>query len=251
MGDQLAYLLLQVRNREDPMRGQEVGCFARALGCGRDRIRVFDLLGKTDGAHIPTARDLAGADVVLLGGSGDYSVAEGGDWLEPALDVMRTLVESSKPTFASCWGFQAMARALGGEVVRDMSRAELGTIEIDLTAGGREDPVFGPLAPGFVAPMGHQDIVDRLPEGAVLLASTSRVKNQAFCFAGKPIYCTQFHPELDRQSLIERVEAYPRYVHEILGQSIPQFADGCRDTPECRSLLPAFIEHAFGPSAGA
>lgn len=250
MGDRLRYLLLQVRNHDDPMRGQEVGCFARALGCGSEQIRHYDLLGKSDGAHIPTPQDLAGADVVLLGGSGDYSVAEGGDWLEPALDVMRTLVESAKPTFASCWGFQAMARALGGEVVRDMSRAELGTIDIDLTEAGREDPVFGPVAPGFAAPMGHQDVVNRLPEGAVLLASTPRVTNQAFRFARKPIYCTQFHPELDRQALIERVEAYPSYVRDILGQSIPQFAEGCVDTPECRSLLPAFLEDVFGRADG-
>ena len=83
---------------------------------------------------------------------------------------------------------------------------------------------------------------------AILLASTGRVINQAFRFANKPIYCTQFHPELDRLALIERVEAYTRYVREILGQSIPQFADGCRDTPECRSLLPAFLEQTFGRS---
>ena len=33
---------------------------------------------------------------------------------------------------------------------------------------------------------------------AVLLATSERSENQAFHFPGVPIYCTQFHPELDR-----------------------------------------------------
>ena len=45
--DGIRYLLLQVRNQDDPMRPQEVGCFARALGCEPTQIRTFDLL---DGA---------------------------------------------------------------------------------------------------------------------------------------------------------------------------------------------------------
>ena len=40
----LRFLLLQVRNTDDPMRVQEVHCFARALGCGQEQIHVFDLL---------------------------------------------------------------------------------------------------------------------------------------------------------------------------------------------------------------
>ena len=39
-------------------------------------------------------------------------MARGGPWLPAALDAMVALHETGKPTFASCWGFQAMARAL-------------------------------------------------------------------------------------------------------------------------------------------
>ena len=69
----------------------------------------------------------------------------------------------AKPAFASCWGFQALARALGGEVVTDLVRAEVGTFEIQLTAAGRSDPLFGPLGERFLAQLGHQDVVTRLP----------------------------------------------------------------------------------------
>jgi GMP synthase (glutamine-hydrolysing) len=238
---QLRFLLLQVRNADDPMRTQEIGCFARALGCKQEQIRVWDLL-----TGAPTVTQLSGVDVVLLGGSGDYSVAEGGPWLPAALDAMRSLYDLGKPTFASCWGFQAMARALGGEVVTDPSRAELGTIPVDLTAIGQDDAVFGALSTPFLAPMGHQDIVDRLPDGATLLASTDRVQNQAFRCDGKPIYCTQFHPELNRKALLERVWSYPWYVERIAGVSLEDFAATCEETPQTDSLLRRFIRHVIG-----
>ena len=102
-----------------------------------------------------------------------------------------------------------MAKALGGEVVTDKSRAELGSIAVRLTDAGRCDPLFSPLGDRFLAPMGHQDCVVRLPPQAILLASSESVTNQAFKVAEKPIYCTQFHPELGRQTLLERVHAYP------------------------------------------
>ena len=122
------------------MRRHEVVCFANALRCDPEQIKVVDLM-----TNPPGSADLARVDVVLLGGSGDYSVARGGPWLAAALDAMVGLYETSKPTFASCWGFQAMARALGGEVVTDHARAEVGVTWLTLTEAGRNDPVFGPL----------------------------------------------------------------------------------------------------------
>jgi GMP synthase (glutamine-hydrolysing) len=223
------------------MRTQEVECFANALHCDISQISVYDLL-----SGVPTRAEIDAVDMVLLGGSGDYSVAEGGDWLPAALDAMRELYDWNKPTFASCWGFQAMAKALGGEVVTDMDRAELGTLEICLVDQGRTDPVFGPLPPAFLAHVGHQDIVDSLPSDAILLASTNRVTNQAFRIDGKPIYCTQFHPELRRDSYLQRLIAYPSYVERIAGVSFEEFAASCTEAPETETLLPRFVSHVFG-----
>ncbi len=241
MFDKIRYLLLQVRNPDDPMREQEIGCFSRTLHCSPEQIRVVDLL-----SGVPTTRQLDDVDMVLLGGSGDYSVARGGEWLGMAMESMQELYEFAKPTFASCWGFQAMARAMGGEVVTDLSRAELGVVVAHLTDGGSTDPVFGPIGPEFEVAIGHQDMVVRLPDDAVRLASTDLVENQAFRFAGKPIYCTQFHPELDRKALLERVRAYPQYVERIAGVTMEQFCETCRDTPESGTLLPRFVRHVFG-----
>jgi GMP synthase (glutamine-hydrolysing) len=240
MHERVRFLLLQARNPDDPMRSQEVRCFARALACRIEQIATYDLL-----SGVPSRTCLDKADVVLLGGSGDYSVAEGGPWLSRALAAMQELYARSKPTFASCWGFQAMAKALGGEVITDFSRAELGTHDVQLTAEGQRDPLFAPLGQTFRAQMGHRDIVVQLPSDAVQLASTALVENQAFTFAGKPIYCTQFHPELNRENVRERVEAYPAYIERLAHVSMEQFMARCEDTAAAESLLPRFVEHVL------
>ena len=239
MFERLRYLLLQVRDPDDPMRGHEVDCFVEHLRCRSEQVRVVDLL-----ADSPDRSALDEADIILLGGSGDYSVAEGGPWLESALGAMRELHELAKPTFASCWGFQAMAKALGGEVVPDHSRAEVGTHEVYLTPTGEADPVLGPLGKTFLAQMGHQDVVNRLPDGAVLLAST-KLSNQAFRFTGKPIYCTQFHPELGRETLLDRLRRYPKYIEKITGLPYDEFVRKHIMPSQTDGVLVRFVEQVM------
>jgi GMP synthase (glutamine-hydrolysing) len=237
MNRQLRYLLLQTRNSGDPMAAQEVRLFARMLDCDTSAIEVFDLLSAA-----PAVEKLQRPDMLLLGGSGHYSAASEGEWLERALDCMREIHRLAKPTFASCWGFQAMARAMGGKCVNDLPNAEVGTIELKLTEAGRADPLFGQLPPVFSGQAGHEDHVVELPADAVLLASSDRVCEQAFRFAGLPIYCTQFHPELDRAALMERVMAYPEYVARIARVSYDEFVASLRETPEANLLMRRFIE---------
>jgi GMP synthase (glutamine-hydrolysing) len=239
--DSPRFLLLQVRNPDDRMRDHEVRCFARCFGCPAESIGVFDLL-----RGAPSAAVLASADIVLLGGSGDYSVARGGPWLPAALEAMVDLYETRKPTFASCWGFQAMARALGGEVVTDHARAEVGTIWLELTPAGETDAVFGPLGNRFQVQIGHEDIVTALPPQATLLASSERVENEAFRLEGVPIYCTQFHPEIDKQGLIDRLKSYPSYLPLAGAASVEELEAITPETPHTVGILTRFRDLALG-----
>lgn len=240
MLQQVRYLLLQVRNSDDPMREQEVGCFARSLDANLSQISVFDLL------QSPLQEsDLETTDIILIGGSGHYSAAGEGDWLEVALESLRLVYHSRKPTFASCWGFQAMARAMGGRVIHDLNRAELGVHHVSLTDAGKADPVFGPSGPVLEGLMGHEDTVVELPPGTELLASTERVENQAYRFVDRPIYCTQFHPELDRDSYTSRLRTYPEYVQKIAGLSLQEFQQSIHDTPETTELLKRFVQQVM------
>jgi GMP synthase (glutamine-hydrolysing) len=243
-------LLLQLRNADDPMAAQEVRCFAQALACDPSSIEVLDLL-----RAVPSREKKSQFDMLLLGGSGHYSAASESSepgrlasqhgWLERTLDCLREIHQLAKPTFASCWGFQAMARALGGRCIHDPASAELGTVEISLTDVGRSDPILGTLPLSFPAQGGHEDHVIMLPPDAVLLASSAQIAEQAFRFVGRPIYCTQFHPELDRSSFLERVAAYPEYVERIAGISYDHFMLRVQETPEANTLLRRFVTHVF------
>lgn len=241
MNERPTYLLMQVRNENDPIREHEIACFTRALRCVPGQLTVHDLL-----SGAPSAARIDAADVVLLGGSGDHSVARGGPWLSAALEAMVALHETDKPTFASCFGFQAMARALDGEVVTDHERAEVGAVPMELTEQGLEDPIFGSLGKRFFGQSGHEDIVLTLPKGAVLLARSERVEHEAFRFEGKPIYCTQFHPELSAADLVARIARYPVYLPLCGARTIEELAAITPETPETEALLLRFVRHVLG-----
>ena len=236
----MRFLLLQIRDADDPMRPQEVTCFAEALESDVSAIVPFDLLNAA-----PTPSELANVDAVLVGGSGNYSAAGEGAWLDRALDGLREIAERKKPMFASCWGFQALARALGGRCVHSPEHAELGTIELALTPAAHGDPLFALLPKSFLGHAGHEDCVTELPAGVVHLASSAQTTHQAFRVENAPIYCTQFHPELNRTALLARVAAYPQYVERIAGISLAEFRDRCQETPHANSLLKWFKERVI------
>ncbi|MFI4873776.1 MAG: type 1 glutamine amidotransferase [Blastopirellula sp. JB062] len=242
MSKRLRFLLLQIRNSDDPIRSQEIACFATALHCAPAQIEPFDLLGGE-----PSERLLSQVDMVVIGGSGHYSVASDAQWLHVALAGLRRIVELEIPLFGSCWGFQALSRALGGRVIHDLEHAELGTRELFLTPAGREDRLFASLGPRFAAYMGHEDRVIQLPPGVTLLASSERVPQQAFRVNDKPIYCTQFHPELTRETLLQRIQAYPEYCEKIAGVPFEEFQASCVAAPESEGLLSAFRQEFLPP----
>ena len=241
MLNNIRYRLLQVRNSDDPMRQNEVDAFARVLETTPDRIHVFDLLSDQ-----PSKRMFDGTDMFLLGGSGHYSAAGDTEWLDRALDLLREVHRSDIPTFASCWGFQAMARAMGGQVVNDLKHAEVGTHRLFLTEAGRCDPVFGPMETSFYGQMGHEDRVLELPPDTTLLAFTELVDNQAYRFDNRPIYCTQFHPELNRADLVQRVRTYPEYIARIARMPPDDFCETIQDTTATEGLLKRFVALYFG-----
>lgn len=236
----LNVLLLQIRKPEDPMRMNEVGAFADSIDLMPNQIITADLIHSP-----PTKLELKNADLILIGGAGDYSVPKGGQWLERALDTMRSLYAKRKPVFASCWGFQAMAAALGGSVDTVSHLAELGTIELTVTLEGKSDPIFGYLGSNFWAHVGHHDTVIQLPEHAIRLACTSLVPNHAFKMPDAPLYCTQFHSELTKDLLIQRLSTYPEYTEEIVGIPLDEFVLKLRETPEANNLIRRFAQHIF------
>ena len=144
------------------------------------------------GENVPSTVP-AGIDALMpLGGHMGAMDDHIAPWLPNERAMIADAASRNVPIFAICLGAQLVAAALGGEVKRS-SQAEIGIYEI--TPEAVSDPVFQ-LSTGTIAAQWHEDIVTKLPEGAVRLAGSPLCENQIYRFGPKS-YAVQFHPEID------------------------------------------------------
>lgn len=239
----LSILLLQARHADDAARDEERASFATMTGLDLDQVVPLDLLTQT-----PTLDKIRQHDALMVGGSGAYYVTKGNlPGFQRVLSVLRQVVDVGHPTFASCFGFQLLVEAMGGQVVYDPANMEVGTYQLRLTSAGRQDELFGYLPPTFRAQLGHKDRADSLPPGALNLATGDNAGFQALRVPNKPIWATQFHPELDRDENLKRFNRYLDGYASLMSQ------DEIRDTlarfdhsPEANELLTRFVRVVFG-----
>jgi len=237
---QLKVLLLQARNTED-MVIQEQECFLERCRLRPDQL---DSLNLPLMAELPDVSLLDAYDAFFIGGAGEYSVTKDYPWMPFALDLIRHAHASHLPTFGSCWGHQLIARALGGEVIHDPERAELGCHNINLTEAGKHDELLAPFPDSFLANMGHHDRVYVLPEGAIELADNHFQSNEAFRIKDRPMYGTQFHSELDKRREAERLVKYRSfYINELHSEEVFQeVLNSLQETTEVDHLMYDFLK---------
>ncbi|HLK94467.1 MAG TPA: glutamine-hydrolyzing GMP synthase [Nocardioidaceae bacterium] len=124
---------------------------------------------------------------IILSG-GPQSVYEPG---APQVDA--DLFAQDVPVFGICYGFQAMARALGGEVAHT-GLSEFGRTLVDVQGGG------GRLLAGVPEQhrvwMSHGDSVAQAPPGFTTLAGTKDTPVAAFEDLDRGFAGVQWHPEV-------------------------------------------------------
>jgi GMP synthase-like glutamine amidotransferase len=158
----------------------------------------FDVVRLDRGDGLPASDSIAG--LVVMGGP--MGVHDGDDhpWLPTERELLSATVTDGKPVLGVCLGAQQLASALGAEVITG-DVPEIGLGRVELTRGGRLDPVTGPEYGGLsdsTIPCvhWHQDAFS-LPDGAVHLAASRPFPHQAFRW-GDRAYGLQFHVEVDR-----------------------------------------------------
>ncbi len=230
-------LLLQARDPDDPMLEHEVSCFQRKLpNLSRYQLATHNLVFER-----PQDGLLNTVEAVLVGGSGKYGVVDNREsWFPPALDFLGEVLTADLPLFCSCWGHQALAVALGGEVIHAPDRREVGTLPIHLTEDGRQDPLYSGFPTPFQAQLGHNDQVSLLPEQAVLLASSQLCPVQSYRLRNKPVYATQFHPELDRSENLDRARYYFR-AYGLEAEGVAALEEGFLESPQASGLVSRFL----------
>jgi len=195
-------LVLQVRDDALPLE-QERTCFRRSIGAIGE-ARFWNL------ATNPSIdwKDASGANVLVIGGAGAHSATQQYDFTEPLFGLVRRWIDEGRPLFGSCWGHHLLAVALGGSVVTDEASEEVGTFDIHLTPAGAADSLLVDMPSRFKGQLGHHDRIERLPEGAIELAFSDRCRNQMLRLVDRPVYGTQFHPEMTDGDLRERLGMY-------------------------------------------
>ena len=239
----LRVLLLQAREENDPCLLEERESFAARSGLAVTQIEPWSLLQAA-----PTLAEARRFDAVLVGGSGDYFVSKNHlPNQDRFFEFLQEVTVTEHPMFASCFGFQCFVQALGGEVVYDPDRTEVGTFDLALTEAGLADEVLGSLPQNFPAQMGRKDRATRLPEDAHHLASSELCPYQALRWLSAPVWATQFHPELDHLTNRQRFENYAAgYQAAMSEEELQASLDSYRPSPHTEQLLPRFFEVVFG-----
>ncbi|MCQ8242148.1 type 1 glutamine amidotransferase [Rhizosaccharibacter radicis] len=163
-----------------------------APGSGCEMVRPHE-----EGASAETRRSLDGYDGVFLSGS-PLHVYEGGPGVRRQLSFMRSVFAAGVPCFGSCAGLQIAVAAVGGRV-GSSPRHEVGLARrITATARGADHPLLAGRPASWDALSVHSDVVEQLPEGAVLLAGNSACPVQAveIRHGGGLFWGVQYHPEL-------------------------------------------------------
>ncbi len=156
--------------------------------------------------HTATVEEIKSRDpqaIVLSGGPASV-YAEGAPQLDPGV------FDLGVPVFGICYGFQAMAAALGGTVERtgtsEYGRTDLGVLGGDLHSGlPGTQPVW----------MSHGDAVTAAPAGFTVVATSAGAPVAAFEDRSRSLAGVQYHPEVIHSPHGQQVLS--RFLHDFAG----------------------------------
>jgi len=154
-------------------------------------------------------RDFAPAGIILSGGP--ESVISGATFSAVTPTIPTVVFEMGIPVLGICYGMQAMAAQLGGEVESSAHR-EFGHATVR-PAGG--SALLDGLATGgqMNVWMSHGDRVGRLPPGFTALASSANAPLAGMADESRHFYGLQFHPEVTHTENGQRI--IERFVRDI------------------------------------
>ncbi|MFJ6281097.1 MULTISPECIES: glutamine-hydrolyzing GMP synthase [Arthrobacter] len=152
------------------------------------RVREADVYSEIVPHTLSTQELLARKPAAIILSGGPSSVyAEGAPRIDPEL------FDAGVPVLGICYGFQAMADALGGTVAKTGLR-EYGSTDVTVSNGARS--ILEGTPDHQNAWMSHGDSVQAAPDGFEVLASTAGAPVAAFAHEGRQLYGVQWHPEV-------------------------------------------------------
>jgi GMP synthase (glutamine-hydrolysing) len=164
--------------------------------------RVFsEVIPHTASVDEIKARD---PQAVVLSGGPASVYAEGAPQLDPAL------FDLGVPVLGICYGFQAMAQALGGTVART-GTSEYGRTELKVVGG----ELHSDLPDTQPVWMSHGDAVTSAPDGFEVVATSAGSPVAGFENRSRRLAGVQYHPEVLHTPHGQQV--LTRFLHEFAG----------------------------------
>ncbi|CDO09914.1 glutamine-hydrolyzing GMP synthase [Mycolicibacterium cosmeticum] len=156
--------------------------------------------------HTATVEEIKARDpqaIVLSGGPASV-YADGAPKLDPAL------FDIDVPVFGICYGFQAMAQALGGTVAHT-GTSEYGRTELKVSGG----QLHSELPESQPVWMSHGDAVTAAPAGFDVVATSAGAPVAAFEDRSRRLAGVQYHPEVLHSPHGQQVLS--RFLHDFAG----------------------------------
>ncbi len=170
------------------------------------RVREARVYSEIVPHSMPLSEMLARKPAAIILSGGPASVYEPG-----APQVEAALFEAGVPVFGICYGFQAMAQALGGAVDRS-GQGEYGSTSLAVADPGA---LFAGLAEEQSVWMSHGVCVSEPPAGFTVTARTPGAPVAGFEDRDRRLAGVQFHPEVAHTPSGQRI--LERFLYDIAG----------------------------------
>ncbi|MGH3731399.1 MAG: glutamine-hydrolyzing GMP synthase, partial [Micromonosporaceae bacterium] len=170
------------------------------------RVREARVYSEIVPHSMPVAEMLARDPAAIILSGGPASVYEPG-----APQVDPAMFHAEVPVFGICYGFQAMARAIGGNVAKTGLREYGGTPLAVLSPG----VLFKGLDAEQQVWMSHGDSVAEAPPGFTVTAGSSGAPVAAFEDPARRLAGVQFHPEVAHTPRGQRILEH--FLYDIAG----------------------------------
>ncbi len=236
------FLLLATR-AEDLAADGEYAAFRRYGGLDPEQLHRVRL--ERDALPPVDLDDYSG---VVVGG-GPFNSSDPAEKKDPVqrrveaelATLLDEIVARDFPFLGACYGVGTLG-AHQGAVIDGTFAEPVGPVTVELTPDAASDPLLAGLPQAFPAFVGHKEAVRKLPDDAVLLASSAGCPVQMFRMK-QNLYATQFHPELDVAGIVQRIMIYRDY-----GYFPPEEAELVRErcvavtVTEPMRIMRAFVE---------
>ena len=199
----------------------------------------------TIGGELPS--DIDEQDAYLITGSPLSVLDDTLTWRDDLFDFIRKCDAAKKPLIGACFGHQAIAMALGGQLGRRDGGYNVGIEQVTFS----DTPEFMAPAPDSLAfYMFHEDEVVELPNGCHLIGSSHGCAIASFV-KGYHIFAIQSHPEF-HDAFMQALLAYTKThmsseIHNAALASLHTPTDG----PVFAQWCDAFIHQAIRQRASS